>query len=111
MKAVWSLFSFRKSSNQLVGCLHVRHPFRTLGVFVNFVCMVSRNASSYSVGPQCNFVAKEDLVGALSLDVTGLLALVASSLTGGLGWAVAGEMANLATVVALLTLGAVTYAG
>jgi len=65
---------------------------------------------SHGVGPQCILVGKEDLVGALSLDVTRLLALVASSLTGGLGRAVSGEMANLATVVALLTLGAVTYA-
>ena len=49
------------------------------------------------------------LVGALGLDVAGLLALVASSLRGGLGGAVAGEMADLATVVALLALGAVAW--
>jgi hypothetical protein len=42
------------------------------------------------------------------LDVTGLLALVASTLRGGLGWAVAGEMTDFATVVALLSLSAVT---
>lgn len=40
--------------------------------------------------------------------MTGLLALVAGSLGGGLGGAVTREMADLATVVALLTLGAVT---
>lgn len=64
------------------------------------------------------------LVGALSLDVATketlacvqnsgtkyprLLALVASTLTGGLGRAISAEMSDLATVVALLTLGAVT---
>ena len=48
------------------------------------------------------------LVGALGLDVTGLLALVASSLGGGLGGAVAGEMSDFTAVVALLALGAVT---
>jgi hypothetical protein len=53
-------------------------------------------------------VMSAGLVGALSLDVTRLLALIASTLAAGLGWAVSGEMANLATVVALLTLGAVT---
>lgn len=37
------------------------------------------------------------LVGAGSLDMTGLLALVADSLTAGLGRALTGEMANLAT--------------
>lgn len=49
-----------------------------------------------------------DLVGALSLDVTWLLALVAGALVAGLGGAVAGEMSDLATVVTLLSLGAVT---
>jgi hypothetical protein len=49
------------------------------------------------------------LVGALSLDVTGLLALVASSLGGGLGGAVTGEMSDFAAVVALLALGAVAW--
>jgi len=53
-------------------------------------------------------IAGQDLVGALSLDVTRLLALVASSLRGCLGWAVSGEMSDFTTVVALLTLGAVT---
>jgi hypothetical protein len=49
------------------------------------------------------------LVGALSLDVTGLLALVASSLGRGLGGAVAGEVTDFTAVVALLALGAVTW--
>lgn len=49
------------------------------------------------------------LVGALSLDVAGLLALVASSLGGGLGGAVTGEMSDFAAVVALLALGAVAW--
>jgi len=48
------------------------------------------------------------LVGACSLDVTGLLALVADTLTPGLGGAVTGNVANLAAVVALLSLSAVT---
>lgn len=50
----------------------------------------------------------QSLVGALGLDMAGLLALVASSLGRGLRWAVAGEMSNFATVVALLALSAVT---
>jgi hypothetical protein len=41
--------------------------------------------------------------------MAGLLAFVASSLGRGLGGAVAGEMADFATVVALLTLGAVAW--
>ena len=49
-----------------------------------------------------------NLVWALSLDVTWLLALVASTLRRGLGWAVTGEMSDLTAVVALLALGAVT---
>lgn len=48
------------------------------------------------------------LVGARGLDVAGLLALVADTLVGGLGGAVARKVADLATVVALLALGAVT---
>jgi len=54
------------------------------------------------------FVFDGKLHGALSLDVARFLALVASSLSAGLGWAFAGEMANFTTVVALLSLGAVT---
>lgn len=41
--------------------------------------------------------------------MTWLLALVASTLRGGLRWAVAGKMSNLSAVVALLSLSAVTY--
>jgi hypothetical protein len=41
--------------------------------------------------------------------VAGLLALVASSLGGGLGGAVTGEMSDFAAVVALLALGAVAW--
>lgn len=52
--------------------------------------------------------AARHLVWALGLDVTWLLALVAGTLVGGLGWAVAGKMADLTAVVALLALGAVT---
>jgi len=37
-----------------------------------------------------------------------LLALVADAIAGGFGWAVAGDMAEFATVVALLTSGAIT---
>lgn len=48
-------------------------------------------------------------VRAKSLDVAGLLALVAHALAGGLRWAVTREMADFAAVVALLALGAVTY--
>jgi hypothetical protein len=48
------------------------------------------------------------LVGALGLDVARLLALVAGPLAGGFGGTVAGQMADFAAVVALLTLGAVT---
>jgi hypothetical protein len=49
------------------------------------------------------------LVGALGLDVAGLLALVASSLGGGLRRAVAGKMSDFTAVVALLALGAVAW--
>lgn len=52
--------------------------------------------------------AASRLVRAGSLDVTGLLALVADALTPGLGRAVTREMANLAAVVALLAVSAVT---
>lgn len=48
------------------------------------------------------------LVRALSLDVSWLLALVASTLVAGLRWAISAQMSNLSTVVALLSLGAVT---
>lgn len=44
---------------------------------------------------------------ALGLDVSGLSALVASALSRGLRWAVSAQVAGLATVVALLALGAV----
>jgi len=53
-------------------------------------------------------VSSVELQGALSLDVARLLALVASTLTGGLGWAVTGEMADFTTVVALLALSTIT---
>ena len=49
------------------------------------------------------------LVGALGLDVAGLLALVASTLAASLGRAVSREMTDLTAVVALLSLGAVTW--
>jgi len=49
------------------------------------------------------------LVGALGLDVAGLLALVAGTLGGGFGGAVSGEMADFAAVIALLSLGTVTW--
>lgn len=48
------------------------------------------------------------VVRAGSLDVTGLLALVANTLTTSLSSAVTGDVTDLATVVALLTLSAVT---
>lgn len=47
------------------------------------------------------------LVGASGLDVTRLLAVVANALALSLGRAVAGDVANLTTVVALLSVGAV----
>jgi intracellular septation protein A len=48
-------------------------------------------------------------VRAKSLDVAGLLALVAHALIAGLRWAVTRQVAHLAAVVALLALGAVTW--
>lgn len=48
------------------------------------------------------------LVRALSLDVTWLLALVASSLAAGLGWAISGQVTDLTAIVALLALGTIT---
>jgi hypothetical protein len=47
------------------------------------------------------------ILWALSLDVSWLSALVASALGGGLGWAVSAQVAGLAAVVTLLSLGAV----
>lgn len=46
--------------------------------------------------PASNFKDMTGLVGAGSLDVAGLLALVADTLVGRLGRAVAGQVANLA---------------
>lgn len=47
------------------------------------------------------------VLGALGLDVSGLSALVAGALGRGLRWAVTAQVAGLAAVVALLSLGAV----
>jgi len=52
--------------------------------------------------------ARMALVRAQSLNVAGLLALVAHALAGGLGRAVAGQVSDFAAVVALLALSAVT---
>ena len=59
------------------------------------------------VDPHCTYWIW-GLVGALSLNMAWLLAFVASTLTGGLGGAISGQVTDFATVVALLTLGAVT---
>lgn len=117
------VFSLVRSVRKILNMLPASHPFRNArGIFilVRFVCASSVKLSdSYNLVLDAStirlrsfvcMIAGQDLVGALSLDVTWLLALVASSLRGGLGWAVSGEMSDFATVVALLTLGAVTYA-
>lgn len=77
-----------------------------------------QNQNFFSYELQCHWArarskfddrrAIRTLVGASALDVTRLLAAVAHTLVGGLGRAVARQVANLTTVVALLTLGAVT---
>lgn len=51
---------------------------------------------------------EEALIGASVLDVARLLAAVANTLGRGLGRAVAGQVANLSAVVALLSLCAIT---
>jgi hypothetical protein len=72
-------------------------------------CRIIRSRSYRKcVGPHCKYCAGNSLVRALSLNVAGLLALIASTLAAGLGGAVSGEMTNFTAVVALLTLGAVT---
>jgi len=72
-------------------------------------CRIIRSRSYRKcVGPHCKYCVGNSLVRALSLNVAGLLALVASTLAAGLGGAVSGEMTNFTAVVALLTLGAVT---
>jgi hypothetical protein len=72
-------------------------------------CRIIRSRSyRKSVGPQCKFCRGNGLVRALSLNVAGLLALVASTLAAGLRRAISGEMTNFTAVVALLALGAVT---
>jgi len=72
-------------------------------------CRIIRSRSyRKSVGPHCKYCEGKGLVRALSLNVAGLLALVASTLAAGLGGAVSGEMTDFTAVVALLALGAVT---
>lgn len=99
------------SSNQLLSAIH---PFQMPGVFSAFraqsFCMhvVSRKCNRILVGLQCICFRAMTLVRALSLDVSWLLALVASTLVAGLRWAISAQMSNLSTVVALLSLGAVT---
>ena len=84
------------------------HPFQMPGVRLSHVrCCFFVSLVIVSLSVLFVFIVG-DLVGALSLDVAGLLALVASSLGRGLGGAIAREMSDFATVVALLALGAVT---
>lgn len=73
-------------------------PFRLLGSVESSQCMHV---------PWFVKSEEEELVRALSLDVTWLLALITGTLAGCFGGAVSGEMAYFAAVVALLTLGAV----
>lgn len=67
-------------------------------------CKIGYDVSSAVSTYEVNLVL---VFWALSLDVSWLAALVAGALRGSLGWAVAGEMANLTAVVALLSVGAV----
>jgi hypothetical protein len=78
------------------------------GVFLGSVESFRSRSSRKSVGPQCNYCEVNGLVRALSLNVAGLLALVASTLAAGLRGAVSGKMTNFTAVVALLALSAVT---
>jgi len=95
--------SYRSSkfSNQLQATLSKCPGFRLNVRCCFFVSLVIVSLSVLFV-----FIVRS-LVGALGLDVTGLLALIASSLGGSLGGAIAGEMSDFAAVVALLALGAV----
>jgi hypothetical protein len=72
---------------------------RVLFVNVKVIIIISFSMLHAIFGLVCMLAAGR-LVGALSLDVAGLLALVASTLRWGLGGAVAGEMADLTAVVA-----------
>lgn len=67
-------------------------------------CKIGYDVSSAVSTYEVNLVL---VLWALGLDVSWLAALVAGALGGGLGWAVAGEMADLTAVVALLSVGAV----
>jgi hypothetical protein len=119
-KAVSCLFFHRKSSNQVFDCLQVTTLSKCPGFCSSLIFHAWRSSRkcriivSYRIvnpllGPQCNCSrGSRSLVWALSLNVTWLLALVASALAGGFGWAVSGEMSDLTAVVALLALGAVT---
>ena len=100
----WSYRS-SKFSNQLQATLSKCSGF----VFLNVRCCFFVSLVIVSLSVLFVFIAVGALVGALSLDVAGLLALVASSLGGGLRGAVAREMSHFAAVVALLALGAVAW--
>lgn len=84
------------------------HPFQMPGVRLSQSKMLFLRLVIISLSVLFVCIVFRNLVGALSLDVARLLALVASSLAGGLGWAVSGEMSDFTAVVALLALGAVT---
>jgi hypothetical protein len=78
------------------------------GIFLGSVESFVHALIEKSVGPHCKYCEENGLVRALSLNVTGLLALVASTLAAGLGGAVSREMTDLTAVVALLSLSAIT---
>lgn len=98
----WSYRS-SKFSNQLQATLSKCPGF----VFLIARCCFFVSLVIVSLSVLFVFIVQR-LVGALGLDVAGLLALVASSLGRGLRGAVAGEMSDFATIVALLSLSAVT---
>jgi len=91
-------------------CMPFNHKRNVLHAWrLSRKCRIIRSRSYRKcVGPHCKHCERNGLVRALSLDVAGLLALVASTLAAGLGGAVSGEMTDLTAVVALLALGAIT---
>jgi hypothetical protein len=89
----------KKDNPQIIATLFKRPGYLCLLEMLIF----SNVSSAVVVSPT------DDLVGALSLDMAWLLALVAGALGSGLRGTVTAQVTNLTTVVALLTLGAVAF--
>ena len=108
LNADGSLFCCMTLNNKYTKKVNLSHSTATLskcpGKSFFSKCKIGYDVSSAVSTYEVNLVL---VLWALSLDVSWLAALVAGALSGGLGWAVAGEMADLTAVVALLSVGAV----